>query len=89
MAAPCNDDSRTLRNEFPSVVPNPRSSGSQVNFAYVSGLSFISTDKRLGLINSRQFLCMPSPLRKERECKPLHSPGKTQFHGKEEGFQQT
>ena len=31
IAAPCSDDSRMRRRLFPSVVPKPRSSGSQVN----------------------------------------------------------
>src|SRR6266498_6063282 len=32
MAAPCSDESSTRRNEFPRVMPNPRSSGSATNF---------------------------------------------------------
>ena len=32
IAAPWSDDSRMRRRLLPSVVPNPRSSGSQVNF---------------------------------------------------------
>jgi hypothetical protein len=31
IAAPCSDDRSTRRSALPSVVPNPRSSGSQVN----------------------------------------------------------
>ena len=31
MAAPCSDDRSTRRRLLPSVVPNPRSSGSQLN----------------------------------------------------------
>ena len=32
MAAPWSDESSTRRSELPSVMPKPRSSGSQVNF---------------------------------------------------------
>ena len=31
IAAPCSEDRSTRRSELPSVMPKPRSSGSQVN----------------------------------------------------------
>jgi hypothetical protein len=33
MAAPWSEERRTRRSELPIVMPKPRSSGSQVNFA--------------------------------------------------------
>src|SRR5688572_17101214 len=38
IAAPCSDDSNTRRSAFPSVIPNPRSSGSATNFPYPPSL---------------------------------------------------
>ena len=34
IAAPCRDESSTRRSELPSVIPNPRSSGSMTNLPY-------------------------------------------------------
>src|SRR5690606_36901675 len=52
--APCNDDSKTRRNELPSVMPNPRSKGSHTKRPYVEDSDSCSTVKVFGRIRSRQ-----------------------------------
>src|SRR5215831_1709400 len=56
IAAPCSDERRMRRSEFPSVVPKPRSSGSHTNLPKVSVRSSSSSIR--GRIRSRQFLAM-------------------------------
>jgi hypothetical protein len=44
------------------VMPKPLSKGSQENFPKNLEAVFASSSKRFGLINSRQFLCIVTPL---------------------------
>src|SRR3954468_4502579 len=55
MAAPCSDDNSTRRRLLPSVVPKPRSSGSQLNLPYVWPSVSFSISSVFGLMRSRQF----------------------------------
>src|SRR3954452_24179100 len=58
IAVPWSDDSRMRRRLLPSVVPKPRSSGSQVNLPYVSVSDSGSTSSLRGRIRSRQLRAM-------------------------------
>ena len=54
-AAPCSEDKSTRRSALPSVVPNPRSSGSATTVATRRGSSPWATSSLFGLISSCQF----------------------------------
>src|SRR5947209_115305 len=73
-AAPCSEESRTRRSAFPSVTPNPRSSGSATTVAMRLASFPVATCSFSGRISSCQFfwITVISPSRFKARGLPAH-----------------